>query len=128
MAEDRRAAPRQEAYLSASLETSQGKSRSAITRDISSTGLLVLVGAGLVVGQVIKLTVVIDDSQRSLSARVVRQERLEPHEMWRYKVALAVDGADPVLAQIQATLAAQAQASDSSSARQPSGDASEPRR
>jgi len=111
MVEDRRAAPRQEAYLSAALETSQGKSRIAITRDISSTGLLILVGGGLSVGEVIKLTVVLDESQRSLSARVVRQERLEPHELWRYKVALAVDDADPVLAQIQASLAAPAQAS-----------------
>jgi hypothetical protein len=108
MAEDRRAAPRQEAYLSAALETGQGKSRIAITRDISSTGMLILVGARLVVGEVIKLTVVIDEAQRSLSARVVRQERLEPHELWRYKVAIAVDGEDPVLAQVQATLAAQA--------------------
>ena len=110
MAEDRRAAPRQEAYLSAALETAQGKSAIAITRDISSTGLLILVGARLVVGETIKLTVVIDEAQRSLSARVVRQERLEPHELWRYKVALAVDGADPVLAQVQSSLAAQAQA------------------
>jgi PilZ domain len=110
MAEDRRAAPRQEAYLSAALETAQGKSAIAITRDISSTGLLILVGTRVVVGETIKLTVVLDDSQRSLSARVVREERIAPHELWRYKVALAVDGDDPVLAQIQATLAAQAQA------------------
>jgi hypothetical protein len=115
MAEDRRAAPRQEAYLSAALETAQGKSAIAITRDISSTGLLILVGARLVVGETIKLTVVIDEAQRSLSARVVRQERLEPHELWRYKVALAVDGADPVLAQVQSSLVAQAHAQASES-------------
>jgi hypothetical protein len=109
MAEDRRAAPRQEAYVSAALETSQGRSTIAITRDISSTGLLMLTRVDVVVGEVIKLTVALGGAQRTLSGKVVRQEPLaEPHELWRHKVALAVDAADPVLAQLQATLAEQA--------------------
>jgi hypothetical protein len=105
MAEDRRAAPRQEAYVSAALETSQGRSTIAITRDISSMGLLILTRIQVAVGEVIKLTVVLGGSQHALSGKVVRLEPMEPHELWRYKVALAVDGADPVLAQLQATLA-----------------------
>lgn len=107
MVEDRRAAPRQEAYLSAALETSQGQSTIAITRDISSTGLLILTRVSLAIGEVIKLTIVLEDAQQPLSGKVVRQERMEPHELWRYKVALAVDPADPVLAQLQAMLTAQ---------------------
>jgi hypothetical protein len=109
MVEDRRAAPRQEAYLSAALETSQGRATIAITRDISSTGLLILTRISLDVGEVIKLTVVLEDTRQPLSGTVVRLERLEPHELWRYKVALAVDVADPVLPQLQAALASQAQ-------------------
>jgi hypothetical protein len=109
MVEDRRAAPRQEAYLSAALETSQGESTIAITRDISSTGLLILTRVSLAIGEVIKLTVVLDESEQPLSGKVVRQERLEPHELWRYKVAIAVDDADPVLSRLQATLATHAQ-------------------
>jgi len=108
MVEDRRAAPRHAAYLSAALETSQGRSTIAITRDISSTGLLILTRLELVVGEIIKLTVACDGSQQALSAKVVRLEEVEPHEIWRYKAALTVDSEDPVLAQLQATLAAQA--------------------
>jgi hypothetical protein len=107
MVEDRRAAPRQEAYVSAALETSQGQSTIAITRDISSTGLLILTRIQLAIGEVIKLTVALGSSQHTLSGKVVRVEAMEPHELWRYKVALALtmDSADPVLAQLQATLA-----------------------
>jgi hypothetical protein len=108
MAEDRRAAPRQEAYLSAALETSQGRSTIAITRDISSTGLLILTRLDLVVGEVIKLTVALDGTQQMLSGKVVRVESVDPHEIWRCKAALTVDSADPVLAQLQATLARKA--------------------
>lgn len=108
MAEDRRAAPRQAAYLSAALETSQGRSTIAITRDLSSTGLLILTRLKLVVGEIIKLTVAFDGAQHALSAKVVRLEKIEPHELWRYKAGLTVDREDPVLAQLQAALAAQA--------------------
>jgi hypothetical protein len=104
MAEDRRAAPRQEAYVSAALETSQGRSTIAITRDISSMGLLILTRIEVAIGEVIKLTVALGGSQHTLSGKVVRVEAMEPHELWRYKVALTVEAADPVLAQLQATL------------------------
>ena len=105
MVEDRRSAPRQEAYVSAALETSQGRSTIAITRDVSSTGLLILTRVDLVVGEVIKLTVVLDGAQRALSGKVVRVERCEPHELWRYQAALVVDGADPVILALQAAVA-----------------------
>ena len=104
MAEERRAAPRQEAYISAALETSQGRSTIAITRDISSTGLLILTRIQPALGDVLKLTVLLAGTQRSLSGKVVRLEALE-HELWRYKVALAIDSAEPVLAELRATLA-----------------------
>jgi hypothetical protein len=105
MAEDRRAAPRHEAYVSAALETSQGRSTIAITRDISAQGLLILTRIGLAVGDVVKLTVALAGAKHTLSGKVVRVEPMEPHELWRHKVALVADSADPVLAQIHATLA-----------------------
>jgi len=102
----RRAAPRQEAYVSAGLETSTGRSTIAITRDISSRGLLILTRATLTVGEVIKLTFALGDSHHTLSGKVVRVEGVEPHELWRYKVAISVDDSEPSLAELDAMLAA----------------------
>lgn len=94
--------------MSAALETSQGRSTIAITRDISSTGLLLLTRISLAIGETIKLTVPLAGSQHTLSGKVVRLEALESHDLWRYKAALTVDAADPVIAELQATLASPA--------------------
>lgn len=102
--EDRRAAPRQAAYISAALETAQGRSTIAITRDISTRGLLILTRPALEIGDVIKLTVALGEAQHTLSGKVVRVEALEPHELWRYKVAIAVDESDPALPQLHAAI------------------------
>jgi hypothetical protein len=101
--EDRRASPRHEAYISAALETSKGRTTIAITRDVSTTGLLILTRATLVVGETVKLTAALGDAPRTLSGKVVRVEPLEPHELWRHKVAIAID--DPALAAFHAALA-----------------------
>ncbi|TMQ24562.1 MAG: PilZ domain-containing protein [Deltaproteobacteria bacterium] len=102
--EDRRAAPRQAAFISASLETSQGRSAIAITRDISTRGLLLLTRPALQVGELVKLTVALGATQHTLSGKVVRVEAMEPHELWRHKVAIAVDESDPALSQLHAAL------------------------
>jgi PilZ domain-containing protein len=103
--EDRRAAPRQQAHVSAALETAQGRSTIAITRDISTRGLLLLTRAALAIGERVKLTVSLGDGHGTLSGTVVRVEDLDGHELWRYKAAITVDDGDPVLAQLHATLA-----------------------
>ena len=103
--EDRRAAPRHEAYVSAALETPEGRSTIAITRDMSARGLLILTRLAVQVGDVVKLRVALDGAERTLSGKVVRVESLEAHELWRQKVALAVEGDDPTLAQLEAKLA-----------------------
>lgn len=103
--EDRRAAPRQEAYVSAALESPAGRTTIAITRDISARGLLLLTRAALDVGQVVKLTVPLGDAQETLSGTVVRTEPLDDHELWRHKVAITFAEADPVLARLHAALA-----------------------
>ncbi|HEX8109365.1 MAG TPA: PilZ domain-containing protein, partial [Kofleriaceae bacterium] len=81
--EDRRAAPRQPAHVSAALETAQGRSTIAITRDISTRGLLLLTRAALQVGELVKLTVALGDGPGTLSGKVVRVEDLDGHELWR---------------------------------------------
>jgi hypothetical protein len=102
--EDRRAAPRQEAFVSAALETAQGRSTIAITRDISTRGLLLLTRAAPEVGETVKLTVALPDGPGTLSGKVVRVEDLDGHELWRHKAALAVDEGDPVFARLHAAL------------------------
>ncbi|HET7502390.1 MAG TPA: PilZ domain-containing protein [Kofleriaceae bacterium] len=109
MTEDRRTAPREEAYLSAALETSQGSQTIAITHDISSKGLLLLTRVALALGEVVKLTVVIDGEQHVLSGAVVRVDVLESSELWHHKLALSVDGAEPVLARLHARLSERAE-------------------
>jgi len=96
--------PRQEAFISAALETSKGRSTIAITRDISSKGLLILTRLPLDVGEVIKLTAVLGDAQHTLSGTVVRVEDMEIHELWRHKAAITVDEADPAFQQLYAAL------------------------
>ncbi|HEX7842332.1 MAG TPA: PilZ domain-containing protein [Kofleriaceae bacterium] len=105
--EDRRSSPRYEAYVSAWIEASQGRSTIAITRDISAAGLLILTRLPLEIGEAVKLTAALGDSQHTLSGKVVRQESLPPHELWHYKAAVAVDEADPALARFHAALAEQ---------------------
>ena len=96
--------PRQEAYLSAALETSQGQSTIAITRDISTRGLLLLTRLPLQVGEVIKLIAVVGDAQHALTGKVIRVEPMEIHELWRYKAAITVDDTDPAFQQLYAAL------------------------
>lgn len=105
LVEDRRAVPRKEAYISAALETSKGRSTIAITRDISTKGLLILTRLPLEVGEVIKLTAALGDAQHSLSGKVVRVEGMEVHELWRYRAAITVDDTDPAFQQLHAALA-----------------------
>jgi hypothetical protein len=104
LVEDRRAAPRQEAYVSAALENSKGRSTIAITRDISTRGLLLLIRLPLEIGEVVKLTVAFGDDHDTLSGKVVRIEPLEGHELWRYRAAITVDEGDPVLGRLHAAL------------------------
>ena len=90
------------------LEASQGRSTIAITRDVSAAGLSILTRLSLEIGEGVKLTAALGDAQHTLSGTVVRQEDLPPHELWRYKAAVAVDETDPALARFHAALAGQA--------------------
>ena len=97
--------------MPAGLETpdrAQGKISIAITRDISSTGLLIFSRRELVVGELVNLTCVLDGTEHALSGKVVRVEPVDTHELWRCKAALAVDGQEHALRELQTAVAAQA--------------------
>ena len=106
MTDERRASPRHAASLAGELETAEGKSAIAITRDVSATGLAMFTRLRLKVGDPVKLLVLWNDEQVTLHGTVVREESLDPHEstLWRSRVAIAIDPNDPVLAKIVGAL------------------------
>jgi hypothetical protein len=103
--DERRASPRLSAHLAGELETDEGKSSIAITRDVGSGGVLLFTRLRNCTGTV-KLTVIWGDERLSISGTVLRQEPIES-TLWRTKVALAVDPTDPNLSKIFAAIAAQ---------------------
>jgi hypothetical protein len=105
--DERRASPRHAASLAGELETPQGKSAIAITRDVSAAGLLVFTRLRLDAGMPVKLLVLWKDEQLTLHGTVLREQALDPNEstLWRSKVAIKIDPADAGLAKIFAALA-----------------------
>ena len=77
--------------------------RSAVTKDVSETGLLLLTRARLIEGQQVKLKIHPpgeEDRPVVLSGYVVRREQLTREEIgtWREKVAFAFEEPQPELA------------------------------
>jgi len=96
MTEERRTSPRHEASIAGEIELATGKSSIAITRDVSAVGLLVFSRREHAIGDAIKIRLLRGETLREIAARVVRQERLTPHEstLWRTKVGVVVDDPD----------------------------------
>jgi hypothetical protein len=110
MTDDRRIAPRHSAYIGAEIDTGDGPVKAAITHDGSATGLMLLTRAELDLGQVVKLAVfLVEGTSKSVSGKVVRRDQLSAEEntLWRSKVAVALDEADPELAKLFTDLAEQ---------------------
>jgi hypothetical protein len=108
--EDRRAAQRHNVYIGAEIDAGEGPVRSAITRDASARGLLLLTRAKLDVGQRVKINVFLSEGEsRSVHARVVRQDSLDAEEnaLWRQKMAVEIEPPDEQLALRLIELAAQ---------------------
>jgi hypothetical protein len=107
---ERRAVARHNVYIGAEIDDSGGPVRSAITRDGSAKGLLLLTRAKLEVGQRVKINVFLNEGeQRSVDAHVVRLEPLNSEEnvLWRQKVAVEIEEPDAELAAKLETLAEQ---------------------
>ena len=106
MTDERRSSPRHTAYLAGELETDQGKSSIAITRDVGAGGLLLFTRLRDC-GETVKLTVMHDGKKLQVTGKVVREERVDDSELWRTKLAIVVDQSDPVIASLFAAIAAQ---------------------
>lgn len=106
MTDERRSSPRHTAYLAGELETNQGKSSIAITRDVGAGGLLLFTRLRDC-GETVKLTVMHAGKKLQVTGKVVREERVDDSELWRTKLAIVVDQSDPVIASLFAAIAAQ---------------------
>ena len=112
MVRERRRSARHYVYLAAELVVEGTTPRTAITKDISELGLLLLTRASLGLGQQVDLKIYLPgEEMRSVVVRgkVVRLEQLADEEkgIWRDKVALCFDRAQPKLAKEFEALAAE---------------------
>jgi CRISPR/Cas system CSM-associated protein Csm3 (group 7 of RAMP superfamily) len=107
--DERRGSPRLAASLAGEIETSEGKSSIAISRDVSPGGLMIFSRSRLAAGTRVKMKVVFQGETQELEGDVLRCEELEPGSstLWRTRVAIAVDPTHPVLSRIYTALAAE---------------------
>jgi hypothetical protein len=101
---ERRQRSRHSVYLAAELVVEGTIPRTAITKDISELGLLLLTRADLNRGESVVVRIYLPgDEMRSVDVpgKVVRQEGLSNEEIgiWRNKVAFTFDKAQPDIAQ-----------------------------
>lgn len=99
---DRRSASRLPVLLGAEIETPDGRVRSAVSKDASPSGLLLLTRAEVAVGDKVRLHVHRSDTALppfEVRGQVVRTEPLDASEalLWKRKVAIALDGSPPEL-------------------------------
>jgi hypothetical protein len=102
--DERRGSPRHAASIAGELQTADGDSAIAITRDVGANGLLVFTRLRECEGTV-KLKVVHNDETMVLTGRVVRMEPIEDSHLWRNKVAIAIDGDDGLIAKLFSAVA-----------------------
>ncbi len=97
-ASDRRIALRHHAFFPAEVEVGNGAKRSAMIRDLSVTGVMMLTRAKVSIGDDITLYLYLtgDPNQaREVKGRVVRDERRSFEEMDVWPYAVAVQFAEP---------------------------------
>ena len=112
MSIERRRGSRHSVYLAAELVVQGATPRTAITKDISEIGLLLLTRANLSHGEsvVVKIYLPGDDTRSvDVAGKVVRLEEMADEEkgIWRIKAAFAFDQAQPDVAQEFERLAAE---------------------
>jgi hypothetical protein len=103
--DERRGSPRHAASIAGELEMNGGSTAIAITRDVSANGLLVFTRLRDCSGEV-KLTVVYKDEKMVLTGRVVRMEPVEDSQLWRNKVAIAIDSDQEAITKLFTAIAA----------------------
>jgi hypothetical protein len=93
------------ASIAGELEMNGGSTAIAITRDVGANGLLVFTRLRECSGTV-KLTVVHNDEKMVLTGRVVRVEPVEDSQLWRNKVAIAIDDDQATITKLFTAIAA----------------------
>jgi hypothetical protein len=94
----RRGLPRQPVLLAVELSSAAKRGRCGVTRNASRTGLLIVTPSRFAVGESLELALHGSPGQSGrVNARVVRVEENEwdSHEVWRYRMAVALDDALP---------------------------------
>lgn len=93
----RRKSPRMSAVLAVELSSKSKPGRCGVTRNASEKGLLVVTPSLFSVGDELDLAVHMGTQLGRASARVVRVEEnaLDSAEVWRYRLALEIDGTLP---------------------------------
>jgi hypothetical protein len=90
---DRRVALRHQAFFPAEVDVGNGIKRTAMIRDLSVTGVLMLTAARVNIGDDVTLQLYLTgdpNKAREVKGRVVRDERrsLEVSDLWPYSVAI----------------------------------------
>jgi hypothetical protein len=93
----RRSAPRIPAILAVELSSTAKPGRCGVTRNASGKGLLIVTPSRFSVGDELKLAVHVGTHSGHVGARVVRVEEngKDSAEVWRYRLAVELDGTLP---------------------------------
>ena len=100
--EDRRGGTRHEVWFPVRLQSSELKDRIAVSRDVSSGGLLLSAKTNLEPGAVVSVSFRVlpeDAEERTVSGRIVRVETNtdDPDGLWPLRIAIAFDEPVPAL-------------------------------
>lgn len=97
---ERRASERYRIWFPMTVVTDGGEEGTAITYDASASGVSMACPGRLEVGQHVELRFRVehDEPERAIGARVLRvDENPEEHGLWRYRMAVQFDEAQPEL-------------------------------
>jgi hypothetical protein len=95
--DSRRKTQRMSAVLAVELSSKAKPGRCGVTRNASEKGLLIVTPSRFAVGDELALSVLIGSQHGQVGARVVRVEEndLASAEVWRYRLAVELDGVLP---------------------------------
>ena len=114
MGKDRRVAPRRKAHVVAEIEIDGAVTNCSVSRNASAKGLLLLSRGAISPGSKITLRVYVPggDDRRTLSASVVRCERIPPpeRELWSHRIAVSIVDPPDDFESLVDTLSAKSQA------------------
>lgn len=93
MTSDRRKSARRKIFIQAEIDTGQGRTAIALSRDVSERGLLLLTLVPMVVGSTFRVFIVRPDQLSApleLTGRVVRSSPLELEyaDVWKHQIAV----------------------------------------